>query len=57
MLFPWGPSPAHNDNMILDFQDGKSLSGFGRPDCKGGQEPSYIINSLSEKFPTGPGRK
>jgi uncharacterized protein GlcG (DUF336 family) len=54
---PMGPSPAHNDNMILDFQGGKSASGFGHPDCKGGQEPSYIINSLSQKFPTGPGRK
>jgi hypothetical protein len=54
---PMGASPAHNDNMILDFHDGKSSSGFGHPDCKGGQEASYIINSLSEDFPTGPGRK
>ena len=54
---PMGPSPAHNDNMILDFHDGKSSSGFGHPDCKSGQEASYIINSLSEDFPTGPGRK
>jgi hypothetical protein len=42
---------------VLDFHDGKSSSGFGHPDCKGGQEASYIINSLSEDFPTGPGRK
>ena len=54
---PMGPSPAHNDNMILDFHDGKSASGFGHPDCKGGQEAGYIINSLSQKFPTGPPKR
>lgn len=52
-----GPSPDHNDNLILDFKDGKSASGFGHPDCKGGMEPSYIIQSLSKKFPTGSGKK
>lgn len=51
-----GPGPEHNDNMILDFKDGKSTSGFGHPDCKGGMEPSYIIRSLSRKFPTGSGK-
>lgn len=54
---PMGPSPAHNDNMILDIHDGKSASGFGHPDCKGGQEAGYIVNSLSQNFPTGPGNK
>lgn len=49
-----GPSSAHNDNMILDFKDGKSPSGFGHPDCKGGMDPAFIIQSLSSKFPTGP---
>lgn len=53
---PMGPSPAHNDNMILDFQDSKSASGFGHPNCKGGMNAAYIINSLSQKVPTGPGR-
>jgi uncharacterized protein GlcG (DUF336 family) len=49
-----GPSPAHNDNMILDFNNGQSPSGFGHPACKGGT-PSYsIIQGLSKKFPTGP---
>lgn len=52
-----GASPDHNDNMILDFKDGKSPSGFGHPDCKGGMEPSYIIQSLSKKYPTGSGKK
>lgn len=54
---PAGPSPAHNDNMILDFHDGKSASGFGHPDCKGGVDDAPIIHSLSQKFPTGPGKK
>jgi uncharacterized protein GlcG (DUF336 family) len=52
-----GPSPAHNDNMILDYQNGKSPSGFGHPLCKGGMDPQYIIQSLSKKFPTGPSHK
>jgi hypothetical protein len=52
-----GPSPAHNDNMILDFNDGKSPSGFGHPLCKGGMDPQFIIQSLSKKFPTGHGQK
>ncbi len=49
---PMGPSPAHDDNMILDYKNGFSPSGFGHPDCKGGMEPSYIIESLSKNFPT-----
>lgn len=51
---PTGPSPDHNDNMILDFKDGKSVSGFGHPDCKGGNDNSAIIQTLSKDFPTGP---
>jgi hypothetical protein len=54
---PMGPSPDHNDNMILDFQNGVSVSGFGHPSCKGGNIPDAIINSLSKDFPTGPRRK
>lgn len=54
---PMGPSPDHNDNMILDYKNGYSPSGFGHPDCKGGVDPSYIIESLSKKYPTGPGMK
>ena len=33
---PMGPSPDHNDNMILDWQNNNSASGFGHPSCKGG---------------------
>lgn len=54
---PMGPSPDHNDNMILDYKNGYSPSGFGHPDCKGGMEPSAIIESLSKDFPTGPRMK
>ena len=34
---PMGPSPDHNDNMILDWKNNGSLSGFGHPSCKGRQ--------------------
>ena len=51
---PMGPSPEHNDNMILDFNNGVSQSGFGHPSCKGGMVPDAIIHSLSKDFPTGP---
>lgn len=53
---PMGPSPAHNDNMILDFVNGQSRSGFGHPSCKGGTSSDNIIRGLSKNFPTGPGR-
>jgi uncharacterized protein GlcG (DUF336 family) len=53
---PMGPSPAHNDNMILDFQNGSSPSGFGHPSCKGGMQSDGIIRDLSKNFPTGPHR-
>jgi uncharacterized protein GlcG (DUF336 family) len=51
---PMGPSPEHNDNMILDFHNGQSESGFGHPNCKGGTDSSGIIHDLSKNFPTGP---
>jgi uncharacterized protein GlcG (DUF336 family) len=52
-----GPSLAHNDNMILDFKNNWSASGFGHPSCKGGVTSDRIINDLSKEFPTGPGKK
>jgi uncharacterized protein GlcG (DUF336 family) len=52
-----GPSPDHNDNMILDWQNNSSPSGFGHPSCKGGTAPDVIIHDLSKQFPTGPHRK
>lgn len=51
---PMGPSAAHNDNMILDWHNGSSASGFGHPACKGGMASESIIQSLSSDFPTGP---
>ncbi|HWF66823.1 MAG TPA: heme-binding protein [Acidobacteriaceae bacterium] len=51
---PMGPSPEHNDNMILDFYNGQSQSGFGHPSCKGGTNSDGIIKDLSKNFPTGP---
>lgn len=51
---PMGPSPDHNDNMILDIQNGVSASGFGHPVCKGGFPGENIIRNLSKNFPTGP---
>ncbi len=54
---PMGPSPDHNDNMILDWKNNTSPSGFGHPSCKGGNSSDFIINNLSKQFPTGTGRK
>lgn len=51
---PMGPTPEHNDNMILDFQNNVSPSGFGHPSCKGGTQSDSIIRNLSKDFPTGP---
>jgi uncharacterized protein GlcG (DUF336 family) len=51
---PMGPSAEHNDNMILDWQNGNSQSGFGHPSCKGGTVSDGIIRDLSKEFPTGP---
>lgn len=51
---PMGPSPDHNDNMILDFHNGVSTSGFGHPSCKGGDQNDAIIVRLSKDYPTGP---
>lgn len=51
---PMGPSADHNDNMILDFYNGQSQSGFGYPSCKGGTNSDGIIKDLSKNFPTGP---
>lgn len=51
---PMGPSPEHNDNMILDFHNNTSPSGFGHPSCKGGAAADNIIRDLSKDYPTGP---
>ncbi len=49
---PMGVSPEHNDNMILDWANNNSPSGFGHPSCKGGNPPDDIIKNLSKNFPT-----
>jgi len=51
---PTGPAPGGNDNMVLDFQNGQSTSGFGHPTCKGGQPPEDIVKQLTSKYPVGP---
>lgn len=53
---PMGPSPDQNDNMILDYQNSNSASGFGHPSCKGGAPSDAIIRKLSHDYPTGPAR-
>lgn len=51
---PMGVSPTKDDNMIMDFADGKSPSGFGHPDCQGGLPSAEHIKSLANDYPTGP---
>lgn len=48
---PMGVAPGQNDNMILDFQNGQSASGFGHPSCKGGMPSDEIIKKLPQDFP------
>lgn len=54
---PMGASPEHDDNMILDWSNNNSPSGFGHPTCKGGNPPDEIIKSLSKDYPTGAKRR
>lgn len=46
---PLGPAPDQTDNMILDFSNGTSASGFGHPTCKGGTPPDEIIKKLGDE--------
>ncbi len=50
---PMGVAPGQNDNMILDFSNGQSASGFGHPSCKGGKPSDDTIRKLPEDFPIG----
>src|SRR4051812_18715375 len=50
---PMGVAPGQNDNMILDFSNGQSASGFGHPSCKGGKPSDDTIKKLSQDFPIG----
>ncbi|HEY0563951.1 MAG TPA: heme-binding protein [Terriglobales bacterium] len=44
---PYGVAPGQTDNMILDYQNGQSPSGFGHPTCKGGVPSDEMIKKLS----------
>src|SRR6185312_4294320 len=46
-----GVAPGQTDNMILDFQNGQSASGFGHPSCKGGVPSDEIIKKLPQDCP------
>jgi hypothetical protein len=48
-----GPSPEHNDNMILDWQNNMTQR-IWIPLMQGGSPADYIIKNLSKNFPTGP---
>lgn len=50
---PMGISPTHDDNMILDWSNNNSPSGFGHPSCKGGIPSDPMIKELPKQFPTG----
>ena len=51
---PMGVAPGPSDNLILDIQNGTSPSGFGHPECKGGQPSHDIIQKLEQAEPVGP---
>jgi hypothetical protein len=44
------------DNMILDLQNGTSVSGYGHPSCKGGKASDELIGKLADQLPPGPKR-
>ena len=48
---PMGVAPGQNDNLVLDYQNGQSASGWGHPSCKGGTPPDQIIPTLPQKYP------
>jgi uncharacterized protein GlcG (DUF336 family) len=51
---PMGVAPGPSDNLILDFNNGTSPSGFGHPTCKGGQPPDEIVKDLDKRLAVGP---
>jgi uncharacterized protein GlcG (DUF336 family) len=54
---PVGVAKDGTDNMILDIQNGVSISGFGHPSCKGGKPSDEAIGKLVEQAPPGPHKK
>jgi uncharacterized protein GlcG (DUF336 family) len=53
---PMGVAPGPSDNLVFDIQNGVSSSGFGHPDCKGGNPSGDIIKKLTQTQPAGPHR-
>jgi uncharacterized protein GlcG (DUF336 family) len=53
---PMGVAPGPSDNLIFDIQSGASSSGFGHPNCKGGNPSEEIINKLPDTYRVGPHR-
>jgi uncharacterized protein GlcG (DUF336 family) len=50
---PAGVAPNGTDNMIMDIQNGVSVSGYGHPSCKGGKPSDDVIRELPTRFPSG----
>lgn len=50
---PAGVAPNASDNMILDVQNGQSVSGYGHPSCKGGKPSDDVIHGLVDQMPVG----
>lgn len=50
---PAGVAPNSTDNMLLDFQNGVSVSGYGHPSCKGGKPSDDVIKALPTQLPVG----
>jgi hypothetical protein len=48
---PMGVAPDQTDNIIFDFQNGQSASGFGHPACKGGRPSEDMAKELPKKAP------
>jgi uncharacterized protein GlcG (DUF336 family) len=51
---PLGVARNGTDNMILDIQNGASVSGFGHPSCKGGKASDEVIGNLADQLPPRP---
>jgi uncharacterized protein GlcG (DUF336 family) len=51
---PMGVAPGPSDNLIFDIHNGVSASGFGHPECKGGNPSKDIIENLEKSEPVGP---
>jgi uncharacterized protein GlcG (DUF336 family) len=56
-VVPLGVAKNGTDNMILDLQNGASVSGFGHPSCKGGKASDDTIRKIADQIPIGPAKK